>query len=79
VPWSRSISPKTAALETCSNRLLLKPGRKRLGLVEEHHGFAEALALLHHLDNLFDALGRGEGQLDLAENDNMEAGATSPR
>lgn len=46
------------------NRLLLKAcGGDDIGLVEEHHGLAEALALLHHLDDLFDALGRGEGHL----------------
>jgi hypothetical protein len=50
-------------------------GRDDVGLVQEHHGFAKALALLNDFYNLLDAMGRGERQLDLPEDDNMEAGA----
>src|SRR5574343_255953 len=49
--------------------------RNDMGLVEKHHGLAEALPLLHHIDDLFGAAGRDEGKLHLPENDDMKAGA----
>ena len=33
-----------------------------VGLVHEHHGFAEGLALADDVDDLFGTLGRGESQ-----------------
>jgi hypothetical protein len=43
------------------------------GLVHEHDCFAEALALRQDLDDFFAALRRGEGQLHLAIDDQVEA------
>jgi hypothetical protein len=50
-------------------------GEDDVGLFHEHDGFAEALALLQDLDDLLAALLRGEGQLDLAVDQQVEAAA----
>ena len=50
-------------------------GEDDVGLLHEHDGFAEALALLHDLDDFLAALLRGEGQFDLAVNQQVETGA----
>jgi hypothetical protein len=63
-------------LETCSSRRVGQGlGEDDIGLFHEHDGFAKALALGHDFDNLFAALRRGEGQLDLAIDQQMEASA----
>ena len=50
-------------------------GEDDVGLVHEHDGLAETLALLQDLDDLLAALLRGEGELDLTVHQQMETGA----
>ncbi len=56
-------------------RVAERLGEDDVGLVHEHDRFAEALTLVDDLDDLLVALRRREGELDLAVDQQVKAGA----